>query len=247
MSWLNGQILGPKDLLKKGFDIGSKFKFMEDVKLWVDHGNVYQSIPAKVVGVFLGAEGRTHYKLALEIEGTGLYSVIEAPSADISDKNVMNWTGPDWEADAEAVKQHLGVTESKLSLAPVITDIGRKIALARTYMGTVTTLALLSTKDENYAFVIARVLAEAEASDHYPERIAYECEDRQLRDWSLTFLGRRVDLTTRGPEDRLLRVTYQSPSGRPVEESRTYLKPSQGDKIVKEIYTYLSTGNLPSE
>jgi hypothetical protein len=243
MSWLNGQILGPKDLLKKGFDIGSKFKFMEDVKLWVDHGNVYQSIPAKVVGVFLGAEGRTHYKLALEIEGTGLYSVIEAPSADISDKDVTTWTGPDWVADAEEVKQKLGVATHRPSMEPVITEFGRKIALARQFMVTVTSIALLASKDEDFAFNIARIMAEAEASPHYPERLAYKCEDRDLRDWELTFLGRTVEMTSRST-DRLIAVTYSRPNDRPVSETRKYLKHFQHDGLVKEVYQYLTTGKL---
>src|SRR5437764_11686930 len=109
MSWQNGQILGPKDLLSEGLDFGTKFKYKQDVKLWVDHGSVYQSIPAKIVGVFLGAQGRVHYKLALEIEGTGLYSVIEVPSADISTTDVTEWHGPDWDVDAAEVKKELGV------------------------------------------------------------------------------------------------------------------------------------------
>lgn len=247
MSWLNGQILGPKDLLKKGFDIGSKFRFMQDVKLWVDHGKVYQSIPAKVVGVFVGAEGRTHYKLAVEIEGTGLHAVIEAPSADISDESVMTWTGPDWEADANEVKQQLGMALTRPSMEPVITEFGRKIALAKQYMVTVTSIAMLAVKDDDFAFCIARIMAEAESSQNYPERLSYKCEDRELRDWELTYLGRTVEMTTQNAQARLIAVTYKNPSGRPVTETRQYLKHVQNDKLVSEVYKYLTTGELDRE
>lgn len=119
MSWLNGAILAPRDLLiTKSIDVGARYKFGEDVKLWLDIGDTYTAISAMVSGVTIGAEGRVNYKLAIPIADTGLFTQIEAPSAMVTGPEVIAFKGFDWGAPSEEVRKVFGKNSLKLSTAP---------------------------------------------------------------------------------------------------------------------------------
>ena len=124
MSWLNGQLLRAPELkAHNGLDVGTSYAFGQPVKLWIDvdtpRGTHWTSIPAVPVGVFIGAQGRVHYKLALEIGDTGIYSVVEAPSALITRVDVEKYDGPNWEVDAKELTSFLGKRQVELITRPV--------------------------------------------------------------------------------------------------------------------------------
>lgn len=118
MSWFNGQILKPAELAANaGLDFRTTYGFGMEVKLWIEIGEYYQSIPATVIGVSVGAQGSVQYKLALAIGDTGLYSTVEIPSGWITDPFTKVFNGPPNEVDAEDLKNYMGQGKPKLELA----------------------------------------------------------------------------------------------------------------------------------
>ena len=121
MSWLNGAILSPRDLLvSKSIDVGATYKFGDDVKLWLDIGVSHTAITAMVAGVTIGAEGRVHYKLALPIADTGLFSSVEVPSVMVTGPEVTEFNGFDWGTPSEDIQKVFG--QKSVSISEVLPE-----------------------------------------------------------------------------------------------------------------------------
>ncbi len=117
MSWFNGQILRPTELKAlNGLDFKTTHAFGKEVKMWLELGEKYQSVPAIVAGVTVGAQGSVCYKLAVEIEGTGLFTTVEIPSGWVTNRGVTNWKGPTGEADGDELRHYMNQDRPQLSL-----------------------------------------------------------------------------------------------------------------------------------
>ncbi len=127
MSWFNGQILKPTELAAAaGLDFRTTYGFGQEVKLWLENGEHYNSIPATVAGVSVGAQGSVQYKLALAIGDTGLFTTVEIPAGWVTSKDVLIFDGPPDQVDATELKQYMG--QSKPGLNLVVTNAGRELA-----------------------------------------------------------------------------------------------------------------------
>ena len=259
MSWLNGQILkAPELAAKNGVDTGTQYKFGEGVKLWINFGEIWHPIKTIIVGVFIGARGRVHYKLAMEINNTGLYTIVEAPSAMISKDSVTEWTG-EQEVDVEDVLALVKGIKPQVSLITARgADILNQLSLDKDMKGfhfKIDAFALFTNYSEHLGEILHKavnasvpILLRSELGPDLSKGFGFRAVRLSKYDFILSVAGRTVLLQNVTQGDGFpLTARFRIPSTRePVETfDRDYDSTQAGSiQLGDNIIEYLTTGGV---